>query len=60
MRYLKQHEKFYKNINPIEEKSLQSKLELLKEVNNYTRAKGGYCSASNSQFFWRTQVYRNN
>ena len=33
--------KFYTNINPIEEKSLQSKLELLKKVNNYTRAKSG-------------------
>ena len=38
---LKTNEQFYKNINPIEEKSLQSKLELLKEVNNYTRAKSG-------------------
>ena len=37
----KTNEQFYKNINPIEEKSLQSKLELLKEVNNYTRAKSG-------------------
>ena len=31
----KTNKQFYKNINPIEEKSLQSKLELLKEVNNY-------------------------
>ena len=31
----KTNEKFYKAVNPIEEKSLQSKLELLKEVNNY-------------------------
>ena len=37
----KTNEKFYKDVNPIEEKSLNSKLELLKEVNNYTRAKGG-------------------
>ena len=30
----KTNEKFYQDINPIEEKSFQSKLELLKEVNN--------------------------
>ena len=35
----KTNEQFYKNINPIEEKTLQSKLDLLKEVNNYTRKK---------------------
>ncbi len=36
----KTNEKFYKDVNPIEDKSLKSKLELLKEINNYTRAKG--------------------
>jgi len=36
----KTNEKFYEDVNPIEEKSLNSKLDLLKEVNNYTRAKG--------------------
>ena len=40
MKFQKQMKKFYKDINPIEKKSLNSKLELLKEVNNYTRAKG--------------------
>ena len=28
------NKKFYKDVNPIEEKSLNSKLEILKEVNN--------------------------
>ena len=36
----KTNEKFYEDINPIEEKLLNSKLDLLKEINNYTRAKG--------------------
>jgi len=35
----KTNKKFYENINPIEKKSLNSKLEILKEVNNYTRSK---------------------
>ena len=35
----KTNEKFYNDINPIEEKSLNSKLEILKEVNNYIRNK---------------------
>jgi len=35
----KTNKKFYKDTNPIEEKSLNSKLEILKEVNSYTRAK---------------------
>ncbi len=36
----KTNQKFYSDINPIEQKSLNSKLELLKEVNNYVRSKG--------------------
>ena len=32
--------KLYDETNPIEEKSLNLKLELLKEINNYTRSKG--------------------
>ena len=35
----KTNKKFYDNINPIDEKTLQSKLKILEEVNNYTRAK---------------------
>ena len=42
--------KLYKDINPIEEKSLNSKLELLKEVNNYTRAKGGIVQQVTASF----------
>ena len=44
------NEKFYKDVNPIEEKSLQSKLDLLKEVNNYTRAKGGMVQQVTASF----------
>ena len=47
---LKTNEKFYKDINPIDEKSLNSKLELLKEVNNYTRAKGGFVQQVTASF----------
>ena len=36
----KTNEKFYEDINPIEKKSRNSKLELLKDVNDYTRKKG--------------------
>ena len=36
----KTNKKIYNDINPIEEKSLNSKLETLKEVNNYVRSKG--------------------
>ena len=46
----KTNEQFYKNINPIEEKSLQSKLDLLKEVNNYTRAKSGVVQQVTASF----------
>ena len=46
----KTNEQFYKNINPIEEKSLQSKLDLLKEVNNYTRAKSGIVQQVTASF----------
>ena len=46
----KTNEKFYKDINPIDEKSLNSKLELLKEVNNYTRAKGGVVQQVTASF----------
>jgi len=46
----KTNKKFYKNVNPIEEKSLNSKLELLKEVNNYTRAKGGIVQQVTASF----------
>ena len=46
----KTNEKFYKDVNPIEEKSLQSKLDLLKEVNNYTRAKGGMVQQVTASF----------
>ena len=44
------NEKFYKDVNPIEEKSLQSKLDLLKEVNKYTRAKGGIVKQVTASF----------
>ena len=46
----KTNEKFYKDVNPIEEKSLNSKLELLKEVNSYTRAKGGIVQQVTASF----------
>ena len=46
----KTNEKFYKDLNPIEEKSLNSKLEVLKEVNNYTRAKGGIVQQVTASF----------
>ena len=46
----KTNEKFYKSVNPIDEKSLQSKLELLREVNNYTRAKGGIVQQVTASF----------
>ena len=46
----KTNKKFYQDINPIEEKALQSKLELLKEVNNYTRAKGGIVQQVTASF----------
>ncbi len=36
----KTNKKFYKDINPLEEKSLNSKLEILREINNYIRSKG--------------------
>jgi len=50
MKFLKQMKSFIKDVNPIEEKSLQSKLELLKEVNNYTRAKGGIVQQVTASF----------
>ena len=37
---LKTNEKFYNDIDPIEKKSLNSKLDILKEVNKYMRSKG--------------------
>ena len=46
----KTNEKFYKDDNPIEEKSLNSKLELLKEINSYTRAKGGIVQQVTASF----------
>ena len=46
----KTNEKFYRDVNPIEEKSLSSKLELLKEVNSYTRAKGGIVQQVTASF----------
>ena len=46
----KTNKKFYKGVNPIEEKSLQSKLELLQEVNSYTRAKGGIVQQVTASF----------
>ena len=46
----KTNKKFYKDVNPIEEKSLNSKLELLKEVNNYTRAKGAIVQQVTASF----------
>ena len=46
----KTNEKFYKDANPIEEKSLQSKLELLKQVNSYTRAKGSIVQQVTASF----------
>ena len=55
----KTNEKFYENINPIEKKSLNSKLELLKEVNSYTRAKGGIVQQVTASFCRRAQVCRN-
>ncbi len=47
---LKTNEKFYEDVNPIERKSLNSKLELLKEVNDYTRAKGGIVQQVTASF----------
>ena len=35
----KTNEKFYKNINPIEQKTLNSKIEILNKVNEYLRSK---------------------
>ena len=35
----KTNQKFYKDIDPIETKSLESKIGLLKEINNYSRSK---------------------
>ena len=46
----KTNEKLYEDINPIEEKTLKSKLDLLKEVNNYTRAKGGIVKQVTASF----------
>ena len=46
----KTNKKFYENINPIEEKSLNSKLEILKEVNNYTRSKGSIVQQVTASF----------
>ena len=46
----KTNEKLYKDINPIDEKSLESKLELLKKVNSYTRAKGGIVQQVTASF----------
>ena len=46
----KTNEKFYNNINPIEKKSLNSKLELLKEVNNYVRSKGAIVQQVTASF----------
>ena len=46
----KTNEKLYKDTNPIEEKSLKSKLELLKEINSYTRAKGGIVQQVTASF----------
>ena len=46
----KTNEKFYSDVNPIEEKSLNSKLELLKEVNNYVRSKGAIVQQVTANF----------
>ena len=55
----KTNEKFYEDINPIEKKSLNSKLELLKEVNNYTRAKGGIVQQVTASFAGEHKSDRN-
>ena len=47
---LKSNKKFYEDINPIEEKSLNSKLEILKEVNNYVRSKGALVQQVTASF----------
>ena len=43
----KSNKKYYKNINPIEQKSLKNKVEILNEVNKYLRSKdkseASYC-----------------
>ena len=46
----KTNKKLYKDVNPIEEKSLNSKLDLLKEVNNYTRSKGAIVQQVTASF----------
>ena len=46
----KTNERFYEDINPINEKSLNSKLELLKEVNNYIRSKGSLVKQVTANF----------
>ena len=37
----KSNKKYYENINPIEQKSLNEKIKILNEVNNYLRSKDG-------------------
>ena len=39
MKFLELTKKFYEDINPIEQKSLDSKLEVLNRVNDYLRKK---------------------
>jgi len=46
----KTNKKFYDDINPIEKKTLNSKLEILKEVNNYTRSKGSIVKQVTASF----------
>jgi len=56
----KSNKKYYDNINPIEQKTLNEKIEILNKVNKYLRSKDNNIKASNSKFSWRTKVYRNN
>ena len=56
----KTNEKFYNDLNPIEEKSLNSKLKVLKEVNNYTRAKSDIVQQVTASFAGEHKSSRNN
>ena len=46
----KSNKKYYEDINPIEEKSQNSKIKILNEVNNYIRSKGDIVSQVTASF----------
>ncbi|MDC3145407.1 metallopeptidase TldD-related protein [Candidatus Pelagibacter sp.] len=46
----KSNKKYYKDLNPIEEKSQDSKIKILNEVNNYIRSKGDIVSQVTANF----------